>query len=147
MGKALPYYATMLKDFNKKYSKAVVAGELGAWMQKKKMVKFIEETGDGYCQISNFDVLYGNTHIMSFWKEEMARDFVRDISTLKSVEKISYAVKPTQPDFMRRFEVFSTEWTCTSMHLMEIILESGEDPIKALEEIEYKLQAKKLGLL
>jgi hypothetical protein len=33
------------------------------------------------------------------------------------------------------------------MFMMEIILESGENPVNALEEIEYKLQAKKLGLL
>jgi hypothetical protein len=48
---------------------------------------------------------------------------------------------------MRHFEAEADERTVSSMHLMEIILESGEDPIKVLEEIEYKLQAKKLGLL
>jgi hypothetical protein len=147
MAKALPYYATMLKDFNKKYSRDDVAGELGAWMHKKKIVEFVEETGGGYCRIVDFTVYKGDDVLLTFWNREMAEDFIRDISTLKSIEKVDYKIKRNTPDFMRHFETEADERTVSSMHLMEIILESGEDPIKALEEIEYKLQAKNLGLL
>jgi hypothetical protein len=147
MGKALPYYAAMLKDFNKKYSRDDVAGELGAWMHKKKIVEFVEETGGGYCRIADFTVYKSDDVLLTFWNREMAEDFIRDISTLKSIEKVDYKINRNQPDFMRLFEAQADERTVSSMFMMEIILESGEDPVKALEEIEYKLQAKKLGLL